>query len=264
MTINATEDVLLVTREGPVATVTLNRPHRRNAVTQQLLDELAQFFAACRRDRECKAIILRGSGDHFCVGLDLVGAHSGDDPILDELLLGDWGIADILRDMRSCPQPIITLANGSIAGAGLIFALTSDIILASDDAFFTTAFINLGLSGTELGVAWRLQRTIGLSLAREIAFTSARLPAERALTAGLVSQVVPPAELLAAGIDMAKRISEYSLDALRLTKRNLDLALQSPMVEISYELEERAQLRLAASGALDQSLADFNARKNRS
>lgn len=262
MTVREPENVLLVERDGPVTTVTLNRPHRRNAVNQNILDELARFFASCRRDRDCKVIVLRGSGDHFCVGLDLVGAH-GDDPILNELLLGDWGIADILRDMRACPQPIVTLANGSIAGAGLIFALTSDIIMASDDAFFTTAFINLGLSGTELGVAWRLQRTIGISLAREIAFTSARLPAERALTAGLVSQVVPKDELLGEGVALANRIAQYSQDALRLTKRNLDLALQSPSIETSYELEERAQLRLAASGVLERALTEFNARKTR-
>ncbi|MGH6653370.1 MAG: enoyl-CoA hydratase/isomerase family protein [Sphingopyxis sp.] len=261
MTPQEPDDVLLVTRDGPVATVMLNRPHRRNAVTQDMLDALAAFFAACRRDRECKAIILHGAGDHFCVGLDLVGAH-GDDPILDELLLGDWGLADILRDMRACPQPIVMLGNGSIAGAGLIFALAADIIIASDDAFFTTAFINLGLSGTELGVAWRLQRTVGLSLAREMAFTSARLPADRALTAGLVSHVVPKDALLAEGRAMANRIAQYSQDALRLTKRNLDLALQSPSVEISYELEERAQLRRAAGGALDEALAAFNARKS--
>ena len=262
MTEDESGKALLIEREGPIATVTLNRPHRRNAVTKALLDELAGFFASCRRDRSCKAILLRGSGDHFCVGLDLVGAQ-GDDPVLDELLLGDWDITDILRDMRSCPQPVIALTNGSVAGAGLIFALTSDIIIASDDAFFTTSFINLGLSGTELGVAWRLQRTIGISLAREIAFTSARLPADRALTAGLVSRVVPKEELLAEGMAMANRIAAYSLDALRLTKRNLDLAMESPSVELSYELEERAQLRLAASGVLDESIADFNARKTR-
>jgi len=77
-----------------------------------------------------------------------------------------------------------------------------------------------------------------------------------------VSQVVPTDQLLAEGHSMAKRIAQYSLDALRLTKRNLDLALQSPMVEISYELEERAQLRRAASGALDEALTKFNAHKS--
>lgn len=254
------EDVLQITSDGPVTTVMLNRPHRRNAVTQGMLSELAAFFVSQRRNRECKVIVLRGAGDHFCVGLDLVGA-SGEDPILDELLLGDWEIADILRDMRSCPQPVITLANGSVAGAGLIFALHSDIVIASEGAFFTTAFINLGLSGTELGVAWRLQRTLGLSLAREMAFTSSRLDAGRALAAGMVSNVVPPAQLEAEGQAMADRIARHSLDALRLTKRNLDLALQSPMVEVSYELEERAQMRLAATGALEQAMEAFNAAK---
>lgn len=262
MTAVTSDPVLHVARDGAVVTATLNRPTRRNAVTNELLDALAQFFADRRRDRECKAIVLRGAGEHFCVGLDLVNA-GGDDDLLDDLMLGDWGITDILRDMRACPQPIIALANGSVAGAGLIFALHSDIIIASEGAFFTTAFINLGLSGTELGVAWWLQRTLGLSIAREMAFTSSRLDAQRALAAGMISNIVPVDRLQAEGHAVAQRIAAHSLDALRLTKRNLDLALQSPLLETSYELEERSQMRRVQSGSLEQAVEAFNAARNK-
>jgi enoyl-CoA hydratase/carnithine racemase len=261
MTTQSDQRALLITRDGPVVTITLNRPHRRNAVTSELLGELGEFFAECRRDRECKVILLRGAGEHFCVGLDLVDAGEGDD-LLADLMLGDWGITDILRAMRSCPQPVIALVNGSVAGAGLIFALHSDIIIASEGAFFTTAFINLGLSGTELGVAWWLQRTLGLSLAREMAFTSSRFEAQSALATGMVSAVVAPGQLEAEGRAMAGRIAAHDLDALRITKRNLDLALQSPLLETSYELEERAQMRRVASGSLEKAVAAFNTRKS--
>lgn len=252
-----------IDRDGPVMTVTLNRPHRRNAVTKQMLDELGAFFRERRRDTDCRAIVLRGAGDHFCVGLDLVDASNGED-LVEELVGGDWDMADTLRAMRACPQPIICLANGSVAGGGLIFALHSDIIVASEGAFFTTSFINLGLTGTELGVAWWLQRTLGLSLAREMAFTSSRLDAQRALSCGMISDIVPASQLEAAGQAMAARVVVHSQAALRLTKRNLDLALQSPLLETSYELEERGQIRRVLAGALEPAVEAFNSRKAKS
>lgn len=262
MTNETAGDALQITRDGAIYTVTLNRPHRRNAATPQLFDDLGAFFAERRRDKDCRAIVLRGAGDHFCVGLDLLDASTGDDFVAG-LSHGDWDLTYVLRAMRACPQPIICLANGSVAGAGLIFALHSDIVLASEGTFFTTAFINLGLTGTELGVAWWLQRTIGLSLAREMAFTSSRLDARRALACGMVSDVVPKDRLDAEGQAMAERIVVHSQDALRLTKRNLDLALQSPLLETSYELEERGQIHRVQSGALDQAKAAFTARKSK-
>lgn len=255
------EAALNIVREGAVTTVTINRPHRRNAVTTSLLEEMGRFFAGCRFDRECKVIVIRGAGEHFCVGLDLIDQEDTD-ALLEVLARGDWDMGHTLRSMRACPQPIICLANGSVAGAGLIFALHSDIVIASEGTFFTTAFINLGLSGTELGVAWWLQRTVGLSMAREMAFTSSRLAASRALACGMISDIVPPDQLLAAGYAMAERITAHSLDALRLTKRNLDLALQSPLLETSYELEERAQISRAQSGALEEAVAQFKDRKS--
>lgn len=262
MTNTKESGILQINRDGAVMTVTLNRPHRRNAATPQLFDELGEFFTARRRDQECRAIVLRGAGEHLCVGLDLLDDSTGDEFIAG-LADGDWLLTDVLRAMRACPQPVICLASGSVAGAGLIFALHSDIVLASEGAFFTTAFINLGLSGTELGVAWWLQRTMGLSLAREMVFTSARIDARRAMACGMVSDVVPLDRLHAEGQAMAERIAAHSQEALRLTKRNLDLALQSPLLETSYELEERAQIKRSQSGALEQAMAAFTARRTK-
>ncbi|MBO9695230.1 MAG: enoyl-CoA hydratase/isomerase family protein [Sphingopyxis sp.] len=258
-----TDEVLQVERDGPVTIATINRPHRRNALNGELTDALLAFFRAQRRDRESKVIILRGSGDHFCVGADLIDAAS-EGSLSDGIDQGDWSVTEVTRDMRACPQPIVALANGAVAGGGMAYALAADIILASDTAFFCTAFMDIGLSGTELGVSWRLQRTMGLSLARELIFTSGRIAAQDAANAGLVSRVVPAAELQAEGLALAQRMARYTQDALRLTKRNLDIALQSPLIEVAIELEERSQMRCVAKGDFSVALAEFNARHAKS
>lgn len=252
------DDVVLVERDGPVAIVTLNRPHRRNGLTEELGDALLSFFVERRYDRDCKVIILRGEGDHFCVGADLFDATRPE--ITEGIDQGDWSLTEITRAMRVCPQPVIALVQGAVAGGGLAYALASDIIVASESAFFCTAFIDIGLSGTELGVGWRLQRTMGLSLARELIYTSGRLNAQRAEAAELVSRVVPDADLQSEGLALAQRIARSTGDALRLTKRNLDLALQSPLLETVVELEERAQMRCVSKGNFTTALADFTAR----
>lgn len=254
------DDVLLVTREGPVTIVTLNRPHRRNAFNLALSEALLAFFEDRRRDKDCKVIVLRGAGDHFGVGLDIIAVANEGDQMIAALDDGDWVPTDMLRAMRACPQPIIALANGSVAGGGLALVLAADIILASETAFFCPAFINLGLSGTELGVSWRLQRAMGLSLARELVYTAGRVDAQRALAAGLVSRVMPQERLDAEGLSMARQIASATQDALRLTKRNLDLTLQSNSLEMAYELEERAQMRRASTGVVDAALAEFAAK----
>lgn len=256
---NKSSDTLLIERDGPVIIATMNRPARRNGLVAELGDALLSFFQERRYDRESKVIILQGAGDHFSVGADLIEAAKPGS-MAESIDFGDWSLTEITRAMRVCPQPVIVLAKGAVAGGGIAYALAGDVILADETAFFCTAFMDVGLSGTELGVSWRLQRTMGLSLAREMVYTSARLDAQRAREAGLVSRVVPAADLQAEGLAMAHRIARATHDALRLTKRNLDLALQSPMVELAVELEERAQMRCAARGNFDAALTEFNAK----
>ena len=154
------EDILKVEADGAVDWVSLNRPDRLNALNQPLTDALLAYFESKRRDTETRVIVLRGAGRGFCSGADL---KAGDQPDrLRDGPNGDWMLRDLLKAMRACPQPIICLVHGAAAGGGLAIALASDVIVAGESAAFHPAFIKIGLSGSELGVSWRLQRTIGV------------------------------------------------------------------------------------------------------
>jgi enoyl-CoA hydratase len=237
-------EILQIETSGEIQYVTLNRPERLNALNQPLTNQLLAYFEARRRDTSVRVIILRGSGRGFCAGADLKAAGSPD--ALRDGPNGDWVLRDLMKAMRACPQPIIALVKGAAAGGGLAIALASDIIIAGESASFHSAFIKVGLTGAELGVSWRLQRAIGLSLAREILFTGRPIDSGTALKAGLVSTVVPDAELDARGAAVAHSMLEARPDALRLTKRTLDLALEASSFDAAMEAEERAQMLMIA------------------
>lgn len=247
---------LLVERQGELIIVTLNRPDRRNALNTDMMAEMLSFFEARRRDASCRVIILRGAGRHFCVGGDLLASRDGDN-LFEVAKQGDWELGDIIRAMRACPQPIIGLANGAVAGGGLALLLATDVLIAGSSASFSTAFIRVGLSGAELGVSWKLQRTLGISLARELIYTSDALCAEDALAGGLVSRVVPSDELDNAGLVLAKKMLASAQDALRLTKRSLDAALETPSLSVIMELEERAQVLCLTRSQHEEPIAHF-------
>ena len=240
----ARTDILLVETLGEIERVTLNRPDRLNALNQPLTDALLAYFEALRRKRETRVVILRGAGRAFCSGADLKAAGSPE--ALRDGPNGDWLLRDMQKAMRACPQPIIALVRGPAAGGGLTIALAADVIVAAESAAFHPAFIAIGLSGAELGVSWRLQRAIGVSRAREMLLAGRPLRAEAALAAGLVSAVTPEAELDAYGEALAADMLKARPDALRLTKRSLDAALESASLEVAYELEERAQMLMIA------------------
>ncbi len=237
-------DILVVEGLGEVERVTLNRPARLNALNQPMSDALLAYFEGLRRKTETRVVILRGAGRAFCAGADLKAA--GTPEALQDGPNGDWSLRDMQKAMRACPQPIIALVRGAAAGGGLTIALASDVIVASESAAFHPAFIAIGLSGAELGVSWRLQRTIGVSRAREMLLANRPLRAEAALASGLVAAVVPEGELDAYGEALAADMLKARPDALRLTKRSLDAALESPSLDVVYEIEERAQMLMIA------------------
>src|SRR5271170_5079912 len=182
------QEILKVVKAEAVEQVTLNRPDRLNALDQPLTDALLAYFQAKRHDADTRVILVGGAGRAFCSGADLKAAGQADR--LRDGPNGDWVLRDLLKAMRSCPQPIIALVQGAAAGGGLAIALGADVIVAGESAAFHPAFIKIGLSASELGVGWRLQRTIGLSAAREMLLTGAPLRAADALRTGLVSRVV--------------------------------------------------------------------------
>src|SRR5262249_38633999 len=179
----------------------------------------------------------------FCSGADLKAG--GTPEALQDGPKGDWTLRDTMKAMRACPQPIICLVRGAAAGGGLALALNSDVIVASETAAFHSAFIKVGLSGAELGAGWRLQRTIGISRAREALMAGRPISAADALATGLVSSVVKDGELEAYGEALAADMLKAQPDALRLTKRSLDAGLEMS-IDAAMEIEERAQMLMVA------------------
>jgi len=234
------ETPLKVETLGEVDRVTLNRPDRLNAIHQPLADALLDYFTRKRRDASARVIVLSGAGRGFCSGADLKAMGQPDS--LRDGLEGDWVLRDVLKAMRACPQPIVALVHGAAAGGGLALALAADVIVAGRSAMFHPAFIRIGLSGSELGVSWRLQRTIGLSRAREMLLTGRPMDAEEAYRTGFVSRLVDDAELRANGDALAQDMLKASPDALRVSKRTFDASLEIPSYELALEVEKRGQI----------------------
>lgn len=239
------QDVLLVDRRGAVDFVTFNRPDRLNAINQTLSEAVLNYFEGRRRETETRVIVLAGAGRAFSSGADLKASMQPDR--LRDGPNGDWMLRDSLKAMRACPQPIVALVHGAAAGGGLAFALAADIIVAGESAAFHPAFIKIGLSGSELAVSWRLQRTIGISRAREMLLTGAPMNAEEAYRTGLVSKVLPDAELAAEGARLAEEMLKAGPDALRISKRTFDATLEGLSFESALELEERGQIQMIRS-----------------
>ncbi len=249
----SSEDILKVEADGAVDWVSLNRPDRLNALNQPLTDALLAYFEGKRRDTATRVIVLRGAGRGFCSGADL---KAGDQPDrLRDGPNGDWMLRDLLKAMRACPQPIICLVHGAAAGGGLAIALASDVIVAGESAAFHPAFIKIGLSGSELGVSWRLQRTIGVSKAREMLLSGRPMDAAEALRTGLVAKVTPDADLAAYGAALADDLLKAAPDALRVSKRTFDATLETPGFEAALEIEERGQIQAIRAGARARELA---------
>jgi len=240
------EQILKVERRGAVEHVTLNRPDRLNALNQPLTDALFGYFEAKRREAEVRVIVLTGAGRAFCSGADLKAGGQPDR--LRDGPDGDWMLRDTLKAMRACPQPIVTLVRGAAAGGGLAITLASDIIVAGESAAFHPAFIKIGLSGSELGVSWRLQRTIGVSRAREMLLTGRPMNAADALRTGLVSSVVADDDLAAHGEALVQDMLKAAPDALRISKRTFDATLEISNFDAALELEERGQIQMIRQG----------------
>ena len=237
-----TYETLEIQTDGALQRVILNRPDRLNAINQPMADELLAYFQARKRDSDTRVIVFSGAGRGFCSGADLKAGGQPDR--LRDGPNGDWVLRDVLKAMRACPQPIVALVHGAAAGGGLALALAADVIVAGESAAFHPAFIKIGLSGSELGTTWRLQRTIGIARAREMLLTGRPLRAADALASGLVSAVVPDAELAAYGQGLADDMLKAGPDALRISKRTFDATLEINSFESALELEERGQIQM--------------------
>ena len=164
----------------------------------------------------------------------------------------------LVPTMRQVPQPIIAAINGAAYGGGLCLALAADLRVASESALFNATGIVNGLTSTELGVSWLLPRLIGAANSNDILLTGRRIDAREALRMGLVSRVVPDAELLELALEIASGMSEYSPYGVQMTMQVLWANLENSSLMAAIELEDRNQLMLGMTDNLPEAIRAFD------
>jgi 2-(1,2-epoxy-1,2-dihydrophenyl)acetyl-CoA isomerase len=214
--------------EDGVAILTMNRPERRNALSNDMLKAMGDALAACEADQDVGAIMLTGAGDAFCAGGDVKGMAERQDgkPSLD---LDSRIHAQRLSQratagrLHSIPKPTLAVLPGAAAGAGLALALACDLRIASENAMMTTAFARVGFSG-DYGGTYFLTQLVGTAKARELYFLSERVDMKEALRLGLVNWVVGADVLESKAMEIARKLASGPRVAYRYMKENLNRA----------------------------------------
>jgi enoyl-CoA hydratase/carnithine racemase len=228
-------------KETGVATITLNRPERLNALTFDVYEELTATFERLRTRRNVRAVLITGAGRGFCSGGDV-------NDIIGRLFERDAaGLLEFTRltcslvaAMRALDTPIVASLNGTVAGAGAVIALASDFRIASESARIAFLFVRVGLSGADMGSAFLLPRVVGLTNATEMLMLGDFVTAEDAHRYGLYNRVVPSERLGDESRLLAERLAAGPGFALRMTKQMLNRELSLGLAE-ALEMEAQAQ-----------------------
>ena len=229
-----------------VATVTLNRPERLNALTFDVYAELRDGFDLLGDDDTVRAIVLTGAGRGFCSGGDvddIIGALL--DRPHEELVEFTRLTCELIWAIRQCPKPVVAAVNGVAAGAGAVIAAACDIRIAASSATFAFLFTRVGLSGADMGAAWLLPRLVGLGRASELLLTGDTIDAAEAHRIGLANSVVDAGTLLSTAQALAARLAEGPAAALTDTKQALN-------DEASLTLDEALDAEAARQAVLMQ------------
>lgn len=248
-------DEILVTRDGPVAIVTLNRPDRMNAVHYAMMVELADRLEALEGDDEVGAVVLTGAGRGFCAGGDVKGMAARGPRTFEGRVADLTHMHRAPKVIRAMPKIVVAAVNGPAAGAGFTLACACDIRVAAQSASFSTAFAKVGLSG-DMGGSHTLPRLVGPMLARDLYYTGRSVDAAEALRIGLVGKVVPDGDCLAEAIATARDIATGPRLAYGYMKRNM-LAAESEPFERVLEIEVIHQQRCASTEDHDEAKRAF-------
>lgn len=248
---------LIIERRGDVEIATLNRPARMNALNTTLVSALNDYFGGLADRPDVRVVILRGEGRGFCAGLDIQEDRTSDESPVLRTLRTQTQIGNIYRKMRACPQPIIALAQGAAAGGGLSLLLASDVRYAAPDFRCNAAYIRIGLGGCDMASSYFLPRLVGASLASEMILTGRFVSAERALSCGLVSEIVEPEALLDRGLALAQEMLATSPYGLRLSKQALSLNIDAQSLDAAMAIEDRQQVILSATEDYKEAITAF-------
>ena len=255
-------DVLCDVQNG-IATITLNRPNRLNAMGGEMLPEALKTIERVAADTGIKVVILTGSGKGFCVGGDLSegagGGFGGGEPIDTQIRqLREWmRSSQLLHEM---PKITIAAINGACAGAGFSWACACDLRIAAEGAKFSTAFMNAGLTG-DFGGTWTLPRLVGPAKARELYLLSEVFDSSEALRIGLVSHVTPKEELMSSVMAVSEKLARRAPTALQGIKANLNDSLRLSFSEALDREAERHQRAAQTKDAIEAARAFIEKRE---
>ena len=244
---------------GGVATVTLNRPERKNPLTFESYAELRDTVRALRAMPQVKAVVLTGAGGNFCSGGDvheIIGplTRMDDDGLLEFTRM----TGDLVKAMRDCPQPIVAAVEGVCAGAGAILAMASDLRLAAPDAKTAFLFVRVGLSGADMGACAILPRIIGHGRAAELLFTGRSMSTEEGLAWGFWNRLSD--NLLADAQALAAELARGPTLAHAVTKKQLD-AEWNVSVDTAIDMEAEAQAELMKTRDFHRAYEAFAAKR---
>jgi 2-(1,2-epoxy-1,2-dihydrophenyl)acetyl-CoA isomerase len=227
-------DKLLVSLENGIKRIAFNNPARRNSVDSEMIKALSEAIKISASD-ETRVVILTGAGDSFCAGADLQAINPSDEARQDVTALLREGVNPAIISMRELPKPIIARVHGHAAGVGCNFALASDMIIASDQAFFGQVFVKIGLM-PDGGGTYFLPRLVGYNKAFELMALGDPIPAREAFEIGMINRVIPVAELDRTVDALAERLAASPGLALAKIKAGLNSGLQSDLAS-SLEFE---------------------------
>jgi len=226
---------------GPVGTITLNRPQRKNPLSFDSYAELCGLFDALRRSVDVKAVVVAGAGGNFCSGGDV---HEIIGPLtkmsMPEMLEFTRMTGDLVKSMRNCPQPIIGAVDGICAGAGAMIALACDMRLGAPSAKTAFLFTRVGLAGADMGACALLPRVIGQGRASELLFTGRAMNAQEGLAWGFFNALHDSADLLAKAQALAAELASGPTFGHAMTKTMLQQEW-AMTIEQAVEAEAQAQ-----------------------
>lgn len=217
-------DMVLQKLEGGLLTITMNRPERKNALNPEMVAGLVEAARRAADDPEVRAVLFKGAGGSFCVGGDVKSMAAGRAPLPFELKMANLRRGmEVSRILHQMPKPVVAQLDGAAAGAGLSMALSCDLRIASESCKITTAFAKVGFSG-DYGGTYFLTQLLGSARARELYLMSPVLTAREAHAIGMVTKVVPDAEIDAAAHELALSLAQGPSIALGYIKRNINNA----------------------------------------
>lgn len=230
-----------LTVDGKVATLTLNRPDKKNPLTFESYAEIANIFRAAAKDKQVKAFVITGEGGNFCSGGDVFEIIR---PLVEmntvELLEFTRMTGEAVKAMRQCPQPIIAAIDGVCAGAGAILAMSSDMRIGTAKTKVAFLFNRVGLAGCDMGACAILPRIIGQGRASELLYTGRVMGGEEAERWGFFNKLAAPEAVLAEATKLAKELADGPTFANGMTKRMLEMEW-AMSVEQAIEAEAVAQ-----------------------